>query len=238
MMGGLAELRQSIRPMLDVTSPMDALYVYYALYHDPDRTQLAVHTGEAGKADGFVAVCQTGQSLFEPTVVLRTVDATAVSELLGRALTRGRPYYVITTLDLRNEVRAVLSVGQEERNHTYGLDMARFRPTINVLVVQEEGPDSGPRFVIRRGDALIAHSGVNWASPYFAEVFVQTEPAARERGWGKAVVQACTSWVLRNGRKPLYVVTNTNQASAALAKSVGYVDTGVREFAVSGSYRA
>jgi hypothetical protein len=39
---------------------------------------------------------------------------------------------------------------------------------------------------------------------------------------------------VRSARHPLYVVNEGNDASLALAKSVGYVDTGVREFAGEG----
>jgi len=233
-MGELDQLRRRIRPMLDLNAAVDALYAYYTLYHDPARTQLLIHEDDGGDVDGFISVCQTGQRLFEPTVVLRTVDASVAADLLLRALDPGRGYYVITTSDLRGEVAKVLRIQNEETNHIYRLDLSQFEPAINVLVVQEQGIGSGPRFVIRRQDTVLARSGVNWLSPHFAEVFVQTEPVARGRGWGKAVVQACTRWVLQSGRKPLYIVNSSNNASGALAKSIGYVDTGAREYAADG----
>ena len=233
-MGELDQLRRRIQPMLDLNAPVDALYAYYTLYHDPSRTQLLIHEDDGGRADGFVSVCQTGQRLFEPTVALRTVDAGVAVDLLRRALDPGRGYYVITTADLRAEVARVLRIRNEENNHVYRLDLSRLEPATNVLVVQEEGIGSGPSFVIRRQGTVLARSCVNWLSPHFAEVSVQTESAARRRGWGKAVVQACTRWVLQSGRKPLYIVNSSNDASVALAKSVGYVDTGAREYAADG----
>jgi predicted GNAT family acetyltransferase len=235
-MGELERLRRRVEPMLDFDAPVDALYAYYALYHDPARTKLVVHDDRSGRVDGFVAVCQTGQRLFEPTVVLRTSDARAAVDLLHLALDPGRAYYVITTPDLREEVREAMEIQREETNHVFGLNLSRFEPSINVLVVQETGVEGAPRFIIRRRDTMLARSGVNWLSPHFAEIFVQTEPAAQGRGWGKAVVQACTRWVLRSGRQPLYVVNATNGASAALAQSIGYVDTGVCEFTVEGVF--
>ncbi|MCZ7546672.1 MAG: GNAT family N-acetyltransferase [Anaerolineae bacterium] len=60
-------------------------------------------------------------------------------------------------------------------------------------------------------------------------MYVHTEPGARQRGWGQSVVAACTERVLRDGRTPLYLVDEDNEASRALAENVGYVDTGARQ---------
>jgi len=84
-MDELERLRLKVRPLLHMSAPTDALYAYYAFYHDPRRTQLYVHENAAGHADGFVAVCQTGQRLFQPTVVLRTPNSVAAVELLHLA---------------------------------------------------------------------------------------------------------------------------------------------------------
>ena len=234
----LATLRDRVRPLLNVSAAADALYVYYALYHDPKRTQLYVSEGAAGRPVGFVAVCQTGQRLFQPTVLLRTSDARAAVNLLRRALTPGRPYYAVTTPDLRQAVLSVLEIEQPERNHLYRLDLARIEPSINVLVVAEQGLGGLPRFIIRSQEEVAAEAGINWASPYFAELSVQTKPAARGRGWAAAVVAACSRWVIRSGRQALYVVNDQNAPSLAVAKATGYADTGVREFAGKGVCRS
>jgi len=238
----LEELRAQVQPLLDLSAPADALAAYYALYHDPQR----IHRGTAGRrggrcadgyvadgyvADGYVAVCQTGQRLFQPTVVLRTPDARAAVELLRQALTPGRPYYLITTPDLREAVAEVVTIEQPELNWVFELDLARFQPQINVLVLAERGVSGLPRFVIRSAGAVAAEAGVAWLSPHFAELSVATHPAAQGRGWGRAVVSACTQWVVQTARRPLYAVTEGNVASMALADTVGYVDTGVREYA-------
>ncbi len=99
-MGNLEKLRLKIHSLLHFSAPSDALFVYYSLYHDPQRTQLYIHEDAKGQADGFVAVCQTGQRLFRPTVVLRTPNVEAAVELLSQAIVPHRPYYVITTPDL------------------------------------------------------------------------------------------------------------------------------------------
>ena len=132
----------------------------------------------------------------------------------------------------------VADIEQPEVNHVYRLDLFRFQPSINVLVVVEQGLGDRPRFVIRSQGEIAAEAGINWASPHFAEIFVRTMPAAQGRGWGKAVVMACTTWVVRSSRQPLYVVNKSNGPSIALAEAVGYVDTGAREFAGEGVRRA
>ncbi len=229
-MADLERLRLKVRPMLHFSAPSDALYIYYAFYHDPRRTRLYVHEDADGHADGFVAVCQTGQRLFQPTVVLRTPDARVGVELLRQALVPGRPYYLITTPDLQDAVAETVDIEQPEISRVYRLDLFRFQPAINVLVVAEQGLGGRPRFVIRSQGKIAAEAGLNWASPHFAEVFVRTAPAAQGRGWGKAVVAACTTWVVRSARQPLYVVNEANKPSIALTEAVGYVDTGAREF--------
>jgi len=108
---------------------------------------------------------------------------------------------------------------------------AGFDPEINVLVVSNPAPDGTPRFQINANDTPQAVAGVNWQSPGFAEVYVFTESAARGRGWGNSVVSALVSELLKSGRMPLYVVNEQNTASINLATSIGFVDTGAREYA-------
>jgi GNAT superfamily N-acetyltransferase len=233
----LESLRLKVRPLLRLSEPADALAVYYALYHDPGRTSLHVHEDAAGRADGFVAVCQTGQRLFEPTVVLRTADDRAAALLLREALVPGRSYYLITTPDLREAVAEVVHIEQPEINRIYRLDLSRLQTSINVLVVAEQGVGDLPRFAIRSQEEVAAEAGLNWASSHFAEIFVRAAPAAQGRGWGRAVLTACTLWVIRSGRQPLYVAGEENVVSIALAETTGYVDSGAREFAGEGVCR-
>ncbi len=236
-MTSIESLRLKVRSMLHFSAPSDALFVYYAFYHDVDRTDLYVHEDEEGHADGFVAVCQTGQRLFTPTVVLRTAKADVAAELLGQALVSSRPYYLITTPDLRDVAMNVLEIERPSTNHVYHLDLLRLSSEVNVLVTPERGVGGLPRFVIRAQEDVVAESGTSWYSPHFAEVFVRVEEAARGRGWGRAALTACTRWILRASRRPIYVVDEGNESSLALAKSVGYVDTGAREFAGEGICR-
>ncbi len=233
-MADLERLRLKARSLLHFSAPTDALYVYYAFYHDPRRTRLYVHEDGDGRADGFAAVCQTGQRLFQPTVVLRTPNARAAVELLRQALASGRPYYLITTPDLRDAVTEIVQMEQSQINRIYRLELFRFQPSINVLVVAEQGLSKRPRFVIRSREEVAAEAGVNWLSPHFAAVYVRTTLAAQGRGWGQSVAEACTNWVVQSGRQPLYIVGEEDEPGIALAEEIGYIDTGAREFAGEG----
>lgn len=238
-MADLQSLRLKARVLLHLSDPIDALYAYYALYHDPRRTELFIHEDAVGRADGFAAVCQTGQHLFQPTVALRAKNERAAIDVLRRALVPGRPYAVVATLDMMDAVAEVVDVQRAEINHLYSLELIRFKPTINVMVVTEEGVGGLPRFVIRSREKIVAaEAGLNWASPHFAEVFVRVEPEARGRGWGRSVLGACTTWAVHSARQPLYVVNEANEPSIALAEAVGYVDMGGREFAGEGVCKA
>ena len=235
-MPDLDSLRRRIRPLLTSDSPADAQAVYYALHHASRRTQLVVHEDDAGLVDGFVAVCQTGQRLFQPTVVLRASGRQTTLELLSRALVPGRPYHVIVPVELQRTVLEVVRIEQLETLQLYVFDRTRFHPDINVMVVEEPSSDGVPRFIIRSRGDIAAEAGINWASPFFADVFVYTVPGARRRGWGKAVLSACSSWVVQSTRSPLYIVGEANEESMALARSTGYVDTGDRQSAGTGVY--
>jgi len=228
---GLDDKRLKIRSLLSLSAPADALYAYYAFYHDPKRTELTIHEDDRGRADGFVAVCQTAQRLFQPTVVLRTPRRSVAVELLREALTPGRPYYLITTLDLQEAAADVVEMEDLEVNRVYGVDLGRFEYQVNVLVVAEEGLEDRPRFVIRAQEETVAEAGVTWLSPHFAGVTIRATPPAQERGFGQAVLGACTRWVIRSGRHPLIMVDVQDAFTTSLVEAVGYRDAGARELA-------
>jgi GNAT superfamily N-acetyltransferase len=233
----LNEKRREIRPLLSSTDPADALAGYYALWHDPRRTQLTVHRNAQGRVDGFVAVCQTGADLFRPLAVLRAPDETTVGELLHGAFGPGRPFQVIVPVALASSVREYVEIAHSSLIRVYRLDPTRFQPIINVLVQRVTGADGTPRFEIESQGQLVAMSGTNWRSPGFAEVFVYVHPSGRGRGWGKSVVSACTAAVLEERLQPLYMVEEGNQASLRIAEGLGYADTGLREFVGEGQLR-
>jgi GNAT superfamily N-acetyltransferase len=233
----LNEKRREIRPLLSSTDPADALASYYALWHDPRRTQLTLHRDALGKVDGFVAVCQTGIDLFRPLAVLRAPDEEAVGDLLRRAFAPGRPFQVVVPVTLASAVREHVEIARSSLTQIYRLDPMRFQPVINVLVQRVTGADGAPRFEIESQGQLAAMSGTNWRSPTFAEVFVYVHPSGRGRGWGRSVVSACTTYLLEERLRPLYMVEESNQASQHIAEGLGYVDTGLREFVGEGQLK-
>jgi hypothetical protein len=227
----LNERRQEIRPLLSPVDPVDAVTSYYALWHDPRRTDLFIHRDSQQCVDAFVTVSQTGVDLFRPLVTLFAQDSRAVGELLRIALAPDRPYRVIVSLDLAAAVREHLEFSRSSTNRIYRLDPSRFRAVVNVLVQRAVSADGSVRYQIESQGQLVAISGTNWRSPAFAEVFVYVHPKGRGRGWGRSVVSACTAGLLEERLRPLYMVREGNQASIMLAEGLGYVDTGARELA-------
>jgi hypothetical protein len=222
------EQRKLIRRLLDPTSAADAPTAYYALFHNPEKSALTVQTDSAGRAAGFVAECRTGIDLFRPLITLLCPDAKTAAHLLRRALTPKRPYILFAQEDQVAHTGGSLQIDTSRTLHVYRLDRARFEPVINVLVKQRTSLDGSPRCVIESGGQQ-ALAGVNWQSPSFAEIFVHTDAAARQRGWGISVTSALTQVILESGRTPLYLVEPENEASRHLAEKLGYVDTGARQ---------
>ncbi len=227
--------RQLIRPLLAPTHPEDALTAYYALMHDPRRTQLTLHLTPTGRAVGFVAVCQTGQDLFVPLTVVRA-PRLAAGDLLRQALSPRRPYRVISRLSLQAIIQQTLLVAEQQINRVYTLDASTFRRVINVMVQPGDAPF---RFEIRSRDdeRVVAAAGVNWYSDKMAELYVYVEPGVQNRGWGRAVAASSATALLEAGLLPLYIVAGEHTASQRLAYALGFRDSGVREFECRGQLR-
>jgi len=234
----LNEKRRLIRSLLSPTDPADALLSYYALWHDPRRTQLVLHHDALRRVDGFIALSQTGADLFRPLVTLAAPDASTVKELLRASLAPHRSYQVIVPGRLASAVGDELEIHRSSLGGVYRLDPLRFAPIINVLVQRTSGADGAPRFQIESQGQLVAMSGTNWRSPTYAEVFVYVHPAGRGRGWGRSVVSACTAALLEEHLQPLYLVQEDNGASIRIAEGLGYVDTGARQFEAGGQLKA
>jgi RimJ/RimL family protein N-acetyltransferase len=222
------EQRRKIRRLLDDSSAADAPTAYYALFHDPARSQLFTHTDDKARATGFVGVFRTGIDLFRPVVALRCGEAQTAADLLAQALTPDRPYILFASLNQRPLVGGSLRILSQRELTICQLDARRFQPELNVLARNDTAPDGTPRSTIEsNGQRAIA--GVNWQSPAFAEIWAHVDPGARQRGWGASVVKAVTQSIIQGGRIPLYLVEPANTASRALAEAVGFVDTGGRQ---------
>jgi len=222
------EQRTLVRHLLDDSSAEDAPTAYYALFHDAARSRLFTTVDPSGQVTGFAGRFQTGIDLFRPLVTLCCQDAETAADLLAQALAPDHPYILFAGLSQYPFVGGSFEIDHHRILHIYRLDVRRFQPVINVLVRQHRAHDGTPRGVIESG-GVRAVAGVNWQSPAFAEIYVHTDAAARQRGWGESVVSAVTQAVLEGGRTPLYLVETENEASRALAEKLGYVDTSGRQ---------
>lgn len=222
--------RLVVQHLLDEDSPRDAMASYYALHHDPNRTELFLHCGEDMRPDGFLVRAQTGADLFRPLVTLHAAPESA-GTLLKAGLIPGRPYYVVLPYLMCETVLPGLEISDPQVLRVYRLDPACYQPVINVLVQSHRGFDGLPRREIRSQGRIYAMAGINWRSPQFAEVYVSVDAMARGRGWGRSVVSALVGELWASGVTPLYVVSEDNEASLSVADAVGFVDTGVRRFA-------
>lgn len=237
----LADKRRAIQHLLNVHDPADAVAVYYAFYHPDEKTELVTYPAEAERASGYVALSRTGIDLFRPFVTLRLpiTDLTASANTIYQSLQPEAAVILSGPTSYLPLLQALFTIQAEEHLQVYALDQSRFEPIINVLVTETKAPNNLPRFVIRRSGTdsgeIVAAAGLNWQSPYFAEISVNTSTTYRRQGLGRSVVAAVVEKVLSNGRTPLYVVDPDNEASIQLARSVGFVDTGTREVMIQGT---
>jgi RimJ/RimL family protein N-acetyltransferase len=226
--------RELIRPLLVPTDPADAMTAYYALSYDARRVQLTLHSAPGGGVDGFVAVCQTGQDLFVPLAVIRAPEESA-DDLLRQAFQPGWSYKVITTPVLQESIERAMLLERQQTNLIYAFDPSAFQPVLNVMVQPGQGPF---RFEVRVGGRIVSAAGVNWQSSRLAEMYVYTEPDFQGRGWGRAVGVRCVQALLEARLLPLYTVAQNNVRSQRLAYTLGFRDSGAREFECQGRLRA
>lgn len=241
----LEATRRRIRRLLREREPADAMAAYYALYHPAERTTLVTSPEGAEQADGYIALSRTGIDLFRPLVTMRLptdrdpAAQQAALDLFEQALGPGQPVILSAPARYMPLIRAAFDIQSEEPLRLYVLDPQRFEPIINVLVTRATGPGDLPRFTIRSAQSgteeVVAAASLNWQSPTFGEIAVNTKPQYRRQGWGRSVVAALAQYLLDSGRTPLYVVSDENTASIQLAESVGFVDTGVREVMLQAS---
>ncbi len=243
----LIEKRQAIQHLLEPRSAADALASYYALYHPEERSTLVLHRDRSGRVDGFLALCRTGMDLFRPLLTLRSESEDVAAELLASALAPEAAVIIAVPLDMQPVIEAFFAVSGEVAASVYRLDRRDFQPVINVLVTRAPTPGGDPRFVIRgqsfdRGarpvGPTLAAAGVNWRSPDFGDIYVQTDPKVRGRGLGKSVVSTLCTWLLEQNVTPLYTFPDDNEASGRLASSLGFRDSGARVFLSDGVRRS
>ena len=193
------------------------------------RSTLLTHTDASGSTTGFVGRFQTGVDLFRPLVTLKCPNPESAADLFNQALVAGRPYILFAGLNQLSMVGGLMEIENQRILRIYTIDPRHFHPQVNVMVESKLSHDGTPRCEIIAEGKPIAVAGLNWKSPAFAEIFVQVEPAARERGWGNSVVSCITEELLKNGIRPVYLVENGNEASVKLVEGLGYFDTGSRQ---------
>lgn len=228
----LPTLRQAIRPLLNEQNPADGHAAYYAFHHPDNRTQLLTYPAGASTATGYICLSRTGIDLFRPLATLRLPphDPAGASDLLYTALIPGRSLFIHTPQEYYPVINACFDIQTIQTLALYRLNSQHFEPIINILVNRSDSPDNLPRFIIRDPNGQIgASAGVNWLSPHFAEINVNTQPQHRQRGWGRSVVSALVHYLLDSGRIPLYTTNEQNEPSIHLAQSLGFTDTGHRQ---------
>ncbi len=227
-MSAIFEQRKHIRRLFDPDRAADAPTAYYALFHNPNKSVLTVQQDPHARAIGFAGEFRTGIDLFRPLVTLRAPSPEVAADLLERVLTVNRAYILFASADQIAYTGGSLHVENERRLNILELDRALFEPEINVMVKQRTGPDGLPSFIIE-SNGYKAVAGINWQSPSFAEIFVHTDAAVRQKGWGLSVTIALTQHILATGRTPLYLVEPDNDPSLRLAEKIGYIDTGAQQ---------
>jgi RimJ/RimL family protein N-acetyltransferase len=236
----LAEQRRAIRPLLN-DSPADAVADYYAFYHPDAKTGLVAYPDGAARATGYLALSRTGVDLFRPFVTLRLPihDLGMSADVIYQALPPGTAVILFAPAHYAPLLHALFEVQGEEILSLYTLSPGHFEPIINVLVTQTDGANGLPRFIIRASNSgdVVAAAGLNWQSPRYAELSVNTDLNHRRQGLGQSVLAAMVQYVLGNGRSPIYLVAENNQASIQLAESVGFRDSGGRNLLLQGSLR-
>lgn len=72
--------------------------------------------------------------------------------------------------------------------------------------------------------ALLAAASLTRDGARLVAVGVIAHPAARGRGYGRAMVSALTAWALAQGASVHYQTPRANVASVAIARALGYQD--------------
>jgi len=242
----LTEKRRAIRPLLQEHDPVDAISVYYAFYHDDNKTNLVLLPPDTRPAKGYLCFSRTGIDLFRPLLTMRLPARPGeAADLFYNAMPPGVEVIISAPASYLPILGAFFEIQKEEQLLIYKLNSGQFEPVINVLVAREDSPDGRTGFVIRESSQdrsraesqVIASAWLNWESPRFAEISVRTQAAFRRRGLGRSVVAAAAQYILENGRTPLYVVAHNNQPSLQLAESLGFANTGAKEVILEATLR-
>jgi GNAT superfamily N-acetyltransferase len=239
-MANLADQRRAIRHLLDEQNPADAMAVNFAFYHADSATVLRPYPTHEARATGYVCLSRTGMDLFRPFITLRLpiTDLQTSANIIYEGIQPGTAVIISAAESYSPLINALFEVQVEEKMSLFVLRATQFEPLINIFITQDLGANGLPRFVIRdrQNDNIpVASAGLNWQTPRFAEISVNTHPQYRRMGYGRSVVAAMANHLLANGRIPLYVVAENNLASIQLAQQVGFTDSLSRQSLIQGT---
>ena len=239
-MNNLAQSRNAIRHLLNQHDPADGMADYYAFHHADTKTYLVTSPADTDRAQGYIAISRTGYDLFRPFLTMRLPihNMEVCHNLIASALPSGTAVIAQVPSAYFPLMQAFFHIESAQGMALYALRKNRFHPEINLMVTRSLSPSGLPRFAIRNqeGDPVSAVA-MNWQSPHFAELSVNSKPGYRRQGWGKAVLSVMVEHVLENGRLPLYVAAEDNEASIALARKVGFVRNGATVTFFQGTLR-
>ena len=221
----LNQRRRAIQHLLS-DDPADAAASYYAFHHPDGKSSVLPYPAESERAEGFVTFSRTGLDLFRPLVTMRLpiTDLETSAEVIYQTMQPGTAVILHTPAEYLPLLQALFDVQTIEQFHLYTLNRHLFEPIINVLVTQSTGPNGLPRFVVRsqQDNRVIASAGINWQSPRYASLSINTDTSHRRQGLGISVLSAIVQYVADNGRSPLYEVSTNNPASQHLAAHIGF----------------
>lgn len=222
------EDRNQLASLLDRRSAADATAAYYALHHTASKVKLFGYFANNSKPSGFLAVATTGLDLFRPIAVPFAAQPFPMIALIREGLGSGRPAVMHLPADQLGWVEGVLEMDNPRTFELMRLAPQEFEPLINVLVVEAMTPTGWPRYEIRSRQMVVAAAGLNWMGEYFAEVYLEVQPEARERRLGESVLAAIVSRLLSERRVPLYLVEVGDDKAQLEAAALGFRPTGVR----------
>jgi GNAT superfamily N-acetyltransferase len=220
--------RGDLASLLDERSAADAMAAYYALLHPDDRVTLFVYQPTRGGLSGFLALARTGLDLFRPLAVPFVGVAAGLTELLRAALRPGRPVVLQIPLEQRAWAREVAEMSDLHAAETHRLDLRRYKPILNVLVVESQSPNGWPRYEIHGPDGAIAAAGLNWKGTRFAEIYLDLSPRARGHAYGASVLSAIARRLIEEKVTPLLRVAAGDLAAKAEAEELGFRPTGIQ----------
>jgi len=206
--------KDDLSRLFRAADPADADADYYARHHAGS----VVHVARDGDAAGAIV---HAAGFLGPVAVLRADHARIVPLLLAHA-PRGRRY-VKTTAALADGLTAAARLESPVRMRVAWLPHGAPKPV--ALAPAEIVVSDTAASVLVHG-VLASRCRVIWRSARFAEVAIDTEPAFRRRGFGRAAVAAMSSRLLGEGVAPVYVADVENLASLRLAAGLGFVACG------------